>query len=228
MTIANLTLKITLTYPRLSDLTLYLKAPDGTVVLLSNRTATGANMQETVFDDSATRTLRDSTAPYTGTFRPDGKLATFNGKNAIGTWQIIIQNAVPITRGRFNIATLNFAQNPSAASASLTETPLAAAKEPSFSASTQAFQSGTENVPLLLAFFQEQGSTMPEGSTASITNSNFPQTTRVIDAHAGRIQETTVTTNWSEESNLEQRVSDLFGEGAPFDELMACFESFSD
>jgi subtilisin-like proprotein convertase family protein len=212
----------------LSDLTLSLKAPDGTVVPLSNRSATGSNLQETVFDDVASRTLRDGAAPYTGTFRPDGKLSTFKGKNALGTWQIIIQNATPSTRGRVNIVTLNFSQAPATQTATFTETlPASLAQGSSFLTSTNAFQSGAENVPLLLGFFQEQNGTPGMDGTTPRRNWTLPELVRARDALPGRVPEAAQSERLADASYPELGVPDRFEEVSA-EHLMACFESFSE
>jgi subtilisin-like proprotein convertase family protein len=92
ITIADLNVKLLLSYPTLPDLYVHLRGPDGTDVVLINRDVRGNNMASTVFDDGAATSIRSGSAPYTGTFRPDGALSAFNGKDARGTWQLIIED----------------------------------------------------------------------------------------------------------------------------------------
>ncbi|HEU5179706.1 MAG TPA: S8 family serine peptidase [Candidatus Polarisedimenticolia bacterium] len=85
------------------DLLISLVAPDGTSAILSNRRGstgdnygTGANDcsgVSTVFDDSSASLISGGTAPFSGTFKPDGALSVFNGKPLAGTWKLRVQDA---------------------------------------------------------------------------------------------------------------------------------------
>ena len=44
----------------------------------------------TTFDDAAALSIVGQTAPFAGTFRPEGALAALNGKSANGTWRLRI------------------------------------------------------------------------------------------------------------------------------------------
>jgi 1,4-alpha-glucan branching enzyme len=85
------------TYDR--DLTLALQHPDGSEVILAARrggsgdnfgTGSGActGVTYTVFDRSAATLIRNGAAPFAGAYRPEGSLATFNGKPLNGTWRL--------------------------------------------------------------------------------------------------------------------------------------------
>jgi subtilisin-like proprotein convertase family protein len=73
-----------------ADLVGTLTAPDGTTVSLVNRDGgSGHNFCQTVFDDSATRSISTALAsenPFTGSWRPDSPLSALNGHSADGTW----------------------------------------------------------------------------------------------------------------------------------------------
>jgi|GEM_PF-495433 len=75
----NVTLNITHTY--VSDLVIVLKAPNGNVLNLdANISMTGpagANAVSTVISSAGVNALSTSTAPYTGTFKPDAVGATY-------------------------------------------------------------------------------------------------------------------------------------------------------
>ncbi len=127
ITIGSMNVFVTLTYPNLSNLTIQVKGPDGTTVTLFDQHG-GANLQSTVFDDSASTPIGNGSAPYTGSFRPESALSVFNGKDARGTWQLIITNRSATTWGRDNLFTLNFQSAPaSGSSASVAESTGAAA-----------------------------------------------------------------------------------------------------
>lgn len=84
----DVTLNITHTWD--SDLRVTLVAPDGTSVqLFSAVGGSGKNFTNTVLDDQATTAIGTGTAPFTGTFKPAGSLATFIGHNAAGgSWTL--------------------------------------------------------------------------------------------------------------------------------------------
>ncbi len=84
----------------LDDLDIRLRHPDGTsVTLLSNIGDSSANLGTgdcgpdvawTRFDDAATQGLRDGTAPYAGTFRPDEPLDVLTNRALAGNWRLRI------------------------------------------------------------------------------------------------------------------------------------------
>jgi subtilisin-like proprotein convertase family protein len=70
---------------------LSLQAPDGTTVLLSNlRGGTGTGFLNTTFDDRASVPVGNGQAPFTGSYQPEQALGSFAGKNAQGTWKLIV------------------------------------------------------------------------------------------------------------------------------------------
>jgi subtilisin-like proprotein convertase family protein len=73
------------------DLHISLIGPGGQTVLLSNRRGgSGDNYINTVFDDEAQQSITEGQPPFTGSFRPEGLLATFDGTNVHGTWTLQI------------------------------------------------------------------------------------------------------------------------------------------
>jgi subtilisin-like proprotein convertase family protein/acetylornithine deacetylase/succinyl-diaminopimelate desuccinylase-like protein len=71
------------------DLDVFLIAPNGTrVELTTDNGGTGNDFTNTVFDDEATQTLQQGNPPYTGSFKPEGSLATLDGVPANGTWKL--------------------------------------------------------------------------------------------------------------------------------------------
>jgi subtilisin-like proprotein convertase family protein len=88
--IAKVTVQITsIVHTWDSDLDIYIRSPAGTEVELSTDNGPGGdNYTNTVFDDAAATSITLGTAPFTGTFRPEGLLSTFNGQNANGTWTL--------------------------------------------------------------------------------------------------------------------------------------------
>ncbi|MCX7830462.1 MAG: proprotein convertase P-domain-containing protein, partial [Acidobacteria bacterium] len=91
ITDVNVTINITHTWD--ADLDIYLVHPDGTVVELStDNGGSGDNYVNTKFDDSASTSITSGTAPFTGTFRPEGSLALLNGKSVTGTWNLRVKD----------------------------------------------------------------------------------------------------------------------------------------
>ena len=77
------------------DLSLSLdQSVQGTESLLSNRNGgSGDNYLETLFDDNA-QPITDGVAPFTGAFRPQTPLATFNGENSTGSvWLRLVDSS---------------------------------------------------------------------------------------------------------------------------------------
>jgi YD repeat-containing protein len=93
-TVSNVDVSIAhLTHTWDGDLQIELTGPDGTKVMLADRPGGinngGDNFVNTVFSDSAATPLSAGTAPYTGTFKPQGgRLAAFAGKPLAGTWTL--------------------------------------------------------------------------------------------------------------------------------------------
>ena len=98
----KVTVSLYLTHQYDSDLTnISLIAPDGTTVLLSS--ANGGSGQNygsscspdasrTTFDDAAGTAITSGSAPFAGTYKPQGTLASFIGTAANGNWRLHIQD----------------------------------------------------------------------------------------------------------------------------------------
>ena len=75
------------------DLRLELIAPDGTsVVLADRRGGSGDDMQNTTFAAAASSPIADASAPFTGTFRPEGDLHALDGRSQQGTWTLKVSD----------------------------------------------------------------------------------------------------------------------------------------
>ncbi len=93
-TISDLNVNLNIVHPRVSDLRVQLRGPDGTTIDLVNRTpaplATGADFNNTYFDDQSAYSINFGIAPYTASFKPVQALSAFNGKSSLGNWQVIV------------------------------------------------------------------------------------------------------------------------------------------
>jgi subtilisin-like proprotein convertase family protein/subtilisin family serine protease len=90
-TITDVNVRINLTHTWDSDLNIFLISPAGTRVELSTGNGgSGDNYTNTVFDDEAGTAVTAGTAPFTGSFRPEGLLSAVDGQGANGNWVIEI------------------------------------------------------------------------------------------------------------------------------------------
>lgn len=85
--ITDVNVTVTAPHEWVGDLTLYLISPTGTKVLLSaNNGDEGLDYTNTIFDNEADTSITSGIAPFTGIFKPQGDLSTFNNEESYGTW----------------------------------------------------------------------------------------------------------------------------------------------
>ncbi len=109
-------------HPAVDELEILLQAPDGTYVPLTiqNGAAFADNYTNTCFSATASTPIKFGTAPFTGTFLPEGHLgAVNNGQNADGVWRLYIRDRRNATTTGTNAGTgsianwsLTFSNNP--------------------------------------------------------------------------------------------------------------------
>lgn len=86
--------KINLTHQYDSDLVMTLIAPNGRSVVLANRRGfNGQDFTNTLFDDDVATPIAAGVAPFSGSFKPDQPLSTFDGYSALGTWTLVVTDA---------------------------------------------------------------------------------------------------------------------------------------
>lgn len=101
--ISKLTVQLSISHTYDSDLIIYLVSPSGTVVTLANRRGgSGDNYSNTVFDSTSSKAIGTGTAPFSGTYKPETSLATFNNLDAIGTWELVVQDRASRDQGKLN------------------------------------------------------------------------------------------------------------------------------
>jgi subtilisin-like proprotein convertase family protein len=111
ITDVNVTINITHTYD--ADLDITLTSPTGTVVeLTSDNGGSGNNFTNTVFDQSATNPITGGSAPFTGTYRPEGDLSTFNGETPTGNWTLTVTDDASGDTGQINSWSLELCLSP--------------------------------------------------------------------------------------------------------------------
>ena len=100
--LSDVNVGVSINHTWIADLQLFLIAPDGTTVLIYDRScAPGVQRKDinAVFDDAADATVCDNTQPAVwGTTKPDNFLSAFNGLSSAGTWKLkIVDNAAQDT-----------------------------------------------------------------------------------------------------------------------------------
>lgn len=102
-TLVDINVFIDITHTWNADLDVKLIAPNGTeVILFEDVGGSGDNFSSTILDDSADTPIANGTAPFTGTFSPQGSLADFNGLNTAGDWTLVIHDDAGGDTGTLN------------------------------------------------------------------------------------------------------------------------------
>lgn len=90
---ANVRVQVDLRHTWTSDLELTLIAPDDTrVVLVSRQGGDGDNFRDTLFDDAAEISIKDGSAPFAGSFRPDQPLDVLENLQVNGRWRLEVSD----------------------------------------------------------------------------------------------------------------------------------------
>ena len=102
VTDVNVTLNITHSFT--ADLEITLTSPFGTVVdLIFDEGGSGDDLIDTTFDQEGTNGLiTDASAPFTGSFIPEGDLSTIYGETSGGDWILTIVDDANQDGGTFN------------------------------------------------------------------------------------------------------------------------------
>lgn len=99
--IADVNVNLTIQHTYDADLDVYLESPAGTLVeLFTDVGAEGDGFTNTTLDDQALRSIADGSAPFTGVYRPEGRLADFNGEDRQGTWKLHVYDDAASDTGR--------------------------------------------------------------------------------------------------------------------------------
>lgn len=105
--IRDLDVRFAAEHTYVGDLRVELTAPedprDGerpSVILFENVGGAGQNFQDTVLDSDATVFIRDSAAPFSGTFAPEGNLGDFDDLTPQGEWTLTVNDDFEQDSGR--------------------------------------------------------------------------------------------------------------------------------
>ena len=91
--VQDVKVKLDIDHTYTQDLQVQLVGPQGAAVtLVSGRGGRGDDFDETVFDDDAATAIRNGSAPFRGTFRPEEPLSAFNDSDANGDWTLRVND----------------------------------------------------------------------------------------------------------------------------------------
>ncbi len=123
MTIEDVNVQLNISHTRDQDLDVYLISPSGTrVELFTDVGGNGDHFSGTILDDAASTSITAGSAPFAGTYRPEGSLAAFNGQNAVGTWTLEIIDDQLLYSGTLNSWSITLTGSPMALTASASGT----------------------------------------------------------------------------------------------------------
>ena len=89
ITLSDVNVKFTAAHTWDADLVVKLFGPGGqSATLVNRRGGSGDNFTNTTLDDEAAAAISAGAAPFSGTYRPETTLTTFDGRNARGTWTL--------------------------------------------------------------------------------------------------------------------------------------------
>ncbi|MFN7804166.1 MAG: proprotein convertase P-domain-containing protein, partial [Planctomycetaceae bacterium] len=107
--IVDLDLTLNISHTAVGNLVVKLTSPQGTTITLVNRRGgTGDNFTNLILDDQATTAVSAGTAPFTGRFRPETSLSTFNGLSPNGTWTLNVSDLAAVDVGTLQNWSLSF------------------------------------------------------------------------------------------------------------------------
>jgi gliding motility-associated-like protein len=100
----DVNVKINIDHAWDADLNISLESPSGLIVDLSSGNGGGGdNYTDTIFDDDGASPITGGSPPFTGTFQPEGSLASFIGESSLGDWTLIVTDTFgPLDGGVIN------------------------------------------------------------------------------------------------------------------------------
>lgn len=101
--ILDINVSLDITHAWDDDLDVTLESPTGTIVeLFTDVGSSGNNFTDTTLDDEAGSMIANASAPFTGTFQPEGLLANFDTEDSAGTWTLHITDDTGKDAGTLN------------------------------------------------------------------------------------------------------------------------------
>ncbi len=97
--VEDVTVTINITHPDDGEIVMFLNKVSSSSTLSQYNGVGGQNYINTVFDDSATISIKQGTPPFTGTFRPETPLSNFRGQELQGYWVLRIYDKTAGNQG---------------------------------------------------------------------------------------------------------------------------------
>jgi subtilisin-like proprotein convertase family protein len=100
-TISDIEVLVNINHTWVSDLSLFLVSPDGTIfslaenIGLGTQSGSGDNFTNTIFYQNASISINNARPPFTGKFRPNQPIDGLIGKTAFGNWTLNIEDNGP-------------------------------------------------------------------------------------------------------------------------------------
>lgn len=117
--ITDINVTVDIEHTWLSDLEITLTSPTGTIVTLTNENGgSGDNYNNTIFDQESVTSITNGTAPFTGTFKPEGDLSAIYGEMSAGDWILTVTDKVAEDGGQINSFEIDLCVNGNILSAS--------------------------------------------------------------------------------------------------------------
>ncbi|QNK76673.1 proprotein convertase P-domain-containing protein [Winogradskyella sp. PAMC22761] len=111
--ITGVAVLINISHTYTSDLDISLTSPSGTVIeLSSDNGGNGDNYTNTIFDSEASASLVNASAPFTGSFLPEGDLSLLYGESSAGNWVLTVVDDAAQDGGSIEEFTLDLCLEP--------------------------------------------------------------------------------------------------------------------
>lgn len=112
-TITDVNVTVNISHTRNRDLYFYIISPTGTIITLSTyKGGNGDNYSNVTFDDASSNTLPTGNTTLSGSYQPEGSLASFNGQNSNGNWILRITDTANGQGGTINNLNINLCYTP--------------------------------------------------------------------------------------------------------------------
>ena len=148
--IRDLNARVMASHNTTANVRMTLVGPDGTrVVLFNRRGGSGNDFANTTFDDEAPNSIYRGAAPFAGSYKPEFVLSAFDGKNARGTWSLVIDDLFLFDSGKLWAWSMTV-EGSSAATAKASPSPVTTTGLPS---APPVSKDGRVGVPLLSSLF---------------------------------------------------------------------------
>ena len=93
LTIGDVNVTLDVDHTRDQDLDVYLISPSGTrIELMTDVGGGGDDFSGTILDDEAATPITSGSAPFSGTYRPEGSLSAVDGEDAQGDWTLEVND----------------------------------------------------------------------------------------------------------------------------------------